>query len=138
MTSCTTPLLTAGYIDAVYTSFEDGYHRVVTRIDADRRRSDPRIPATANWHMSWIDAYRSSTLCAARSATGRFFETWPIPIKQYDVDWNFDVRTMPQYREAQRTHAVAITNPQINPDTGAPVIAIGYPIEVRRRLWSAW
>jgi adenylate cyclase len=28
-------------IDAVYASFEDGYHRVVTRIDDDRRRSGP-------------------------------------------------------------------------------------------------
>src|SRR5262249_55408520 len=26
-------LLTADHVDAVYTSFEDGYHRVVTRID---------------------------------------------------------------------------------------------------------
>jgi len=122
-------LLTAGYIDAVYTSFEDGYHRVVTRIDADRRRSDPRIPATANWHMSWIDAYGSST-SALRVRHRTFFETWPIAIKQYDADWKFDVRTMPQYREAQKRRAVAVANPQINPDTGAPVIAIGYPIEV--------
>jgi adenylate cyclase len=38
----------AAEIDAAYVSFEDGYHRVVTRIDDDRRRSDPKIPATAN------------------------------------------------------------------------------------------
>src|SRR5260370_10580322 len=38
-------LTSAGHIDAIYTSFEDGYHRVVTRIDEDRRRADPRIPA---------------------------------------------------------------------------------------------
>ncbi|MFI5002497.1 MAG: hypothetical protein ACHQK9_21645, partial [Reyranellales bacterium] len=38
-------LISASQIDAVYTSFEDGYHRVVTRMDADRRRTDPRIPA---------------------------------------------------------------------------------------------
>ena len=34
-------LTSAAHIDAVYASFEDGYHRVVTRIDEDRRRSDP-------------------------------------------------------------------------------------------------
>ncbi len=45
-------------IDAIYVSFEDGYHRVVTRMDDDRRRSDPRIPAKANWHMSYIDSFR--------------------------------------------------------------------------------
>ena len=49
-------LTSAAHIDAVYVSFEDGYHRVVTRIDEDRRRADPRIPATANWHSSYIDA----------------------------------------------------------------------------------
>ena len=49
-------LTSATHIDAVYVSFEDGYHRVVTRIDEDRRRDDPRIPAAANWHSSYIDA----------------------------------------------------------------------------------
>ena len=49
-------LTSAAHIDAAYVSFEDGYHRVVTRIDEDRRRSDPRIPASANWHSSYIDA----------------------------------------------------------------------------------
>src|ERR1700704_5688594 len=49
-------LTSAAHIDAVYVSFEDGYHRVVTRIDEDRRHSDPRIPPTANWHSSYIDA----------------------------------------------------------------------------------
>jgi adenylate cyclase len=47
----------ADEIDAAYVSFEDGYHRVVTRIDADRRRSDPKIPADANWHSSYIDDF---------------------------------------------------------------------------------
>src|SRR6266852_5997392 len=49
-------LTSAAYIDAVYVSFEDGYHRVVTRIDEDRRRADPAIPRAANWHSSYIDA----------------------------------------------------------------------------------
>ena len=118
-------LVTAGYIDAVYTSFNDGYHRVVTRIDDDRRRSDPRIPATANWHMSWIDPYPGP-----RQRHRTFYETWPIPIAKYDVDWKVDLRTLPHYQEAEKTHRVAVSNPQINPDTGGPVISVGYPIEV--------
>ena len=48
-------LASAPEIDGIYVSFEDGYHRVVTRIDDDRRRSDPEIPAAANWHSSFID-----------------------------------------------------------------------------------
>src|SRR5438876_1467477 len=55
-------LTSADHIDAVYTSFEDGYHRVVTRIDADRRRSDFRIPSNANWHASYIDAYTDDAM----------------------------------------------------------------------------
>jgi hypothetical protein len=37
---------------------------------------------------------------------------------------------MQQYREAQSKHAFALATPLINPDTGSPVVAIGYPIEV--------
>jgi class 3 adenylate cyclase len=121
-------LLTADHVDAVYTSFEDGYHRVVTRIDDDRRRSDPKIPRAAKWHMSWIDAF-DPTASASRVRHRTFYETWPIPIDKYDVIQTSDVRTMPQYREARRRHDVAVSNPQINPDTGAPIIAVGYPIE---------
>jgi len=122
-------LQTADYMDAIYTSFEDGYHRVVTRIDDDRRRSDPRIPATANWHMSWIDAYRAPT-SVPRARHRSFYETWPIAIAKYDAEQTFDVRTMQQYREAQSRHSFALSTPLINPDTGSPVVAIGYPIEV--------
>ena len=72
-------LTSAPQIDAAYVSFEDGYHRVVTRIDDDRRRSDPKIPPTANWHSSYIDGFsaasrggsgiaRSSTLGRTSSA----------------------------------------------------------------------
>ena len=60
-------------IDAVYVSFEDGYHRVVTRIDDDRRRSDPEIPATANWHSSFIDNF---SLGENRQRHRTFFDTW--------------------------------------------------------------
>ena len=35
----------ADEIDAAFVSYEDGYHRAVTRIDDDRRRSDPKIPS---------------------------------------------------------------------------------------------
>src|SRR5439155_18297828 len=64
-------LTSATHIDAAYVSFEDGYHRVVTRIDEDRRRADPRIPATANWHSSYIDAI---TYALRRSRHRTFFD----------------------------------------------------------------
>jgi adenylate cyclase len=50
-------LISAPQIDAVYASFENGFHRVMTRVDDDRRRSDARIPANAKWHTSFIDDF---------------------------------------------------------------------------------
>jgi len=50
-------LISTDQIDAIYVSFEDGYHRVVTRMDDKRRRSDPSIPPSANWHSSYIDDF---------------------------------------------------------------------------------
>ena len=75
-------LTSAAHIDAVYVSFEDGYHRVVTRIDEDRRRADPRIPATANWHSSYIDAI---TYALLRVRHRTFFDIWPNEVGKYDV-----------------------------------------------------
>jgi adenylate cyclase len=115
-------------MDAIYTSFNDGYHRVVTRVDADRRRSDPRIPANANWHMGWIAPYDAMGT-AMRVRHRLFYTTWPFVIDQYDVMYSQDVRNMPQYRGAVARRAAAVSEPQINPDTGAPIIAVGYPIE---------
>ena len=53
-------LTSARQIDAAFVGLEDGFHRVVTRIDDDRRRSDPKIPPAANWHSSYIDAFSGS------------------------------------------------------------------------------
>src|SRR5262245_325582 len=66
-------LTSAEEIDAVYVSFEDGYHRVVTRIDDDRRRSDPKIPPAANWHSSYIDDFSAG---ANRRRHRTLFDTW--------------------------------------------------------------
>ena len=64
-------LTSAPQIDAVYVSLEDGYHRVVTRMDDDRRRSDSKIPATANWHSSYIDSFSGSARRVRRARVGR-------------------------------------------------------------------
>src|SRR5258708_7076720 len=118
-------LISAEQIDAIYTSFEDGYHRVVTRVDADRRRSDPQIPPAANWHSSYIDAFSAEK---PRLRHRTFFATWPTAIAQYDHPTAIDIRTLPHYRAAKATGALAIADPSINPDTGYPVMSLGYPI----------
>ncbi|HEY4166187.1 MAG TPA: adenylate/guanylate cyclase domain-containing protein [Reyranella sp.] len=126
-------LTSADQIDALYVSFEDGYHRVVTRIDADRRRSDPRIPPRANWHSSWVDPFDA----AHRQRHRTFFETWPDPIGGYDVDSDFDPRTLTHYRMAKATNTLGIADPAINPDTGYPIISLGYPIKVDGKFVGA-
>ena len=124
-------LTSAMQIDAFYTSFEDGYHRVVTRIDEDRRRSDPQIPSNANWHSSYIDAYDSGV---KRQRHRTFFEHWPDEIRQYSLDTSMDVRKNPHYVVAKGTGALAVTDPIINPDTGYPVIPLAYPIRTDAQL----
>src|SRR5262244_1970949 len=74
-------LISTDQIDAIYVSFEDGYHRVVTRMDDKRRRSDPSIPPSANWHSSYIDDFsagknrsRHRTDSKVRSVTEKVME----------------------------------------------------------------
>jgi class 3 adenylate cyclase len=126
-------LISAPQIDAVYTTFENGFHRVVTRVDDDRRRSDPRIPVNAKWHMSFIDDFSAG---ADRKRHRTFYETWPTPIGSYSIDAaNNDLRmTLPQYQLVRQRLALAVTDPFINPDTGHPVIALGYPILVQEKF----
>jgi class 3 adenylate cyclase/ABC-type nitrate/sulfonate/bicarbonate transport system substrate-binding protein len=117
-------LTSAAHIDAAYVSFEDGYHRVVTRIDEDRRRADPRIPATANWHSSYIDAI---TYALLRARHRKFFDIWPHEVGNYDVATDTDIRILPGYQAAKTTRTLAVTEPSINPDTGFPIISLRIP-----------
>jgi class 3 adenylate cyclase/ABC-type nitrate/sulfonate/bicarbonate transport system substrate-binding protein len=118
-------LISAPQIDAAYVSFEDGYHRVVTRIDDDRRRSDPLIPATANWHSSYVDDF-SAEETRARHRT--FFDTWPHVVGRSAAPSSLDIRTLPGYQAAKESGSLIVAEPSINPDTGYPIISIRFPI----------
>jgi class 3 adenylate cyclase/ABC-type nitrate/sulfonate/bicarbonate transport system substrate-binding protein len=118
-------LIAARQIDAVYVSFEDGYHRVVTRIDDDRRRSDPKIPATANWHAGYIDSFSGSP---RRIRHRTFFDNWPHVVGSYDVETIEDIRILRGYQAAKAAGALIVEGPSLNPDTGFPVIFLRYPI----------
>jgi adenylate cyclase len=118
-------LTSAEQIDAVYVSFEDGYHRVVTRIDESRRRSDPKIPPTALWHSSYIDAFSAGR---NRRRHRVFFDTWPHVVGQYAVETTLDIRTLPHYQAAKATGSLSATDLSVNPDTGFPVLSLGFPI----------
>jgi class 3 adenylate cyclase/ABC-type nitrate/sulfonate/bicarbonate transport system substrate-binding protein len=117
-------LTSAAHIDAIYVSFEDGYHRVFTRIDEDRRHADTRIPATANWHSSYIDAI---TFGLRRTRHRSFFDIWPHQVGEFNVATDTDIRILPGYQEAKTTRTLAVTEPSINPDTGFPIISLRVP-----------
>ena len=112
-------------IDAAYVSFEDGYHRVVTRIDDDRRRSDPKIPPGANWHSSFIDDFSAGE---SRSRHRTFFDTWEHAVSGYETPTTMDIRSLPGYAAAKETGTLVVTTPTINPDTGYPVLFVRVPI----------
>jgi adenylate cyclase len=118
-------LTTADEIDAAVVSFEDGYHRAVTRIDDDRRRSDQRIPRNAIWHSNFIDDF---SLGENRSRHRTFFDTWGHVVGEYAVPTTTDYRTTSGYPEAKETRTLAVTEPQINVDTGYPIINLRVPI----------
>jgi len=112
-------------IDALYVSFSDGYHRVVTRIDEDRRKVNPKILHNAHWHSSYVDAF---ALGEKRQRHRIFFDIWPNIIQSFDEPTNLDMRSTSQYQLAAQKMSMIITDPIINPDTGYPVISAAVPI----------
>jgi len=118
-------LTSAEEIDATFVSFEDGYHRAVTRIDDNRRRSDPKIPQNANWHMNFIDNFSAGE---KRSRHRTFYDVWDHIVGAYEVPTTTDYRTTSGYPEAKQTGTLAVTEPQINVDTGSPIINLRVPI----------
>jgi adenylate cyclase len=118
-------LTSADEIDAAFVTFEDGYHRAVTRIDDDRRRSDPKIPPTANWHMNFVD---DDSAGANRSIHRIFFDTWDHVIGEYSAPTTVDFRTIPGYLAAKTTGALFVADPEINEDTGYPIINFRFPV----------
>src|SRR5262249_12295664 len=119
------PLTPAGKSDAIYVSFEEGSPPVVTRMADTRRRSDPRIPRSANWHSSYIDDFSAGK---DRRRHRTFFDTWPHVIGAYAVDTAVDIRTLPHYKGAKATGSLSVTEVAINPDTGYPVLSLGFPV----------
>ena len=119
-------LNSADQIDALYVSLEDGFHRVVTRVDEDRRKADPQIPPSANWHSSYIDSFSAGDV---RSRHRQFFYEWGGEIiASYSAPTKLDIRKLPHYIQAKAYRKLAIGEASINPDTGFQVISLGFPI----------
>jgi adenylate cyclase len=122
-------LISTPQVDAVYVSFDDECERVVTRIDDDHRRSDPRIPPSAVWHSSCVDAFP-----AVRTAVGTGFFSTPgrmssgtIPSRRRSMSPRCQPARPPRKPELSRS-----TGPRsirLNPDTGSPVLSLAFPIE---------
>ena len=119
-------LTAADQIDALYVSFEDGYHRVVSRVDADRRKTDKRIPQNANWHVSYIDDF---THQERRARHRWFYEEWGgNALTSFSLKTKLDIRQLPHYMGAKNKKALSIGEVSINPDTGFSIISLGFPV----------
>jgi adenylate cyclase len=92
------PVSTTMAIRANCSTVQRTFHRVVTRMDDDRRRSDPAIPSTANWHSSYIGNFAGSS---RRIRHRTFFDTWPHVVGYSDVETIIDIRTLPGYQAAK-------------------------------------
>jgi len=115
-------------IDAMYVSFEDGSHRVVTRVDPDRRQTDARIPADARWHAGWIDA---DTAGDQRSRHRTFHAEWGSTLGPgWSEPSSLDLRTLAHYQRARETGGLSMVEPTLNPDTKFPVVSLAHPIVV--------
>ena len=112
-------LTSAELVNAVYVTVEGGYHRVVTRMDENRRRSELKIPPTALalWYSSYIDAFSAR---AHRRRHRVFFDTGPHLVGQYAVEPTVESRTLPSYKAAKGRGSLTATDLSINPDTGFP------------------
>ncbi|MFT4629348.1 MAG: adenylate cyclase [Porticoccaceae bacterium] len=125
-------LVHVDHIDAIYVSLEDGYHRVVTRMDDERRRSDPRIPKDAKWHVGYIDDFSAGS---SRARHRSFFSDWgQVTGLGYSTPTDLDLRSLAHYQLAESTREMVVGEPSINPDTGSVVISLGYPIMVGDRF----
>ena len=93
-------LTSAELVNAVYVTVEGGYHRVVTRMDENRRRSELKIPPTALalWYSSYIDAFSAR---AHRRRHRVFFDTGPHLVGQYAVEPTVESRTLPSLQGGQ-------------------------------------
>ena len=78
---------------------------------ADRRRSDPQFPPTANWHSSYIDDFSAGE---NRRRHRTFFDTWPHAAGRYEVETAMDVRALPHYKA---TRSLVVTQPAIRLQT---------------------
>jgi adenylate cyclase len=118
-------LISADQIDSFYVTFEDGYHRAVTRINADRRRADPRIPPKARWISSYVVELAAA---AERRRHQTFFDAWPNVIDQIDIHIDLDHRNLALYKRTKATRRLTVADPLINYWARYPVMSLGAPV----------
>ena len=116
-------LISAEQIDGFHVSFEDGYYRVVTRIDAGRRRADPRIPPNANWLSAYLDADGPG-----RRHHRSLFDTWPHVIDKIEEELDYDGRKLAHYQRTKETRRLTISDPYMSPITGCPIMSVCVPV----------
>ena len=111
--------------------------RLPPRGDAHRCRPPAQRPAHPGARQLAFELGRSVRRQPIASAIGPSSRPGRDPIGGYDVDSDFDPRTLTHYRMAKVNNTLGIADPTINPDTGYPIISLGYPIHVDGKFVGA-
>jgi adenylate cyclase len=75
--------------------------------------------------MNFIDDFSAGAL---RSRHRTFFDSWDHVVGEYAVPTTVDYRAISGYPEAKASGALAIAKPEINSDTGYPIINMRFPV----------
>ena len=75
--------------------------------------------------MNFIDDF---SVGEKRSRHRTFYDIWDRVVGAYDVPTTTDYRTTSGYPEAKQSGTLAISEPQVNVDTGFPIINLRVPI----------
>ena len=121
------------HLDAIYVSLEDGYHRVVTRVDSYRRNTDKGMPARTEWTSSVIEPFTVAGVYRKRKI--KYYAQWPLVIgrAQQETD-KLDIRALDHYVRAKEKQQLYIGPIVANPHTGNKIISIGVPIMVEGKF----
>jgi adenylate cyclase len=75
--------------------------------------------------MNFIDEFSAGT---KRSRHRTFFDTWDHVVGEYAVPTTVDYRAISGYPEAKESGDLAVADPEINSDTGYPIINMRFPV----------
>ena len=122
------------YIDSIYISLEDGYHREVARVGDQRRKMDSMIPFRTKWSSGVIKSFKEFD-GRKRKWKFKYYKKFPRMIAQgFQSALGYDVRLLKHYVGAKKTGRIFNSPPVMDPQTNTYIISIGIPIIEKKKF----